>query len=344
MNSEILFTPDIAATLSDSMPALGADKAFMLVDSGLLKCQPKLVDEIVSAADCTIFVVESGEQSKSIAGAAKIWEWLSASGATRRSLLINLGGGVVSDLGGFCAATFKRGIRHLNLPTTVLGAADAAVGGKTGIDFAGLKNEIGVFAPAVRVIVSPQPFESLPPAIVAQGMAEVLKMAMLCDGKWLSDISARESFDDMEFVARAAARAAREKEAIVKVDPREKGLRRVLNFGHTFAHAFESVTMQRGLYLSHGDAVAHGLLYALKLSEIYADLPSSMSERYRRRFLMNRYPQLPFDLVKTAADIERFLLHDKKNTDEGRVNFVLLDAFGKPIVKSLGPEQWRYAF
>lgn len=322
---------------------IGADRAYIVTDSGVAEKQGALLSQLANALRANVFVMPQGEENKNLTTLTRLWEWLSEEGATRESVVINFGGGVVSDLGGFAAGSFKRGISFLNIPTTVLGAADAAVGGKTGIDFNGLKNEIGAFAPAKAVIISPLPLATLPSSLIADGMAEVVKMALLTDERWWEEATHPDYYTDKESVARSMTRAARAKMEIVEADPKEGSLRRVLNLGHTFAHAFESIAMERGAALSHGSAVAHGLLYALRLSEKYLDADPNLPIEYEHKILRPNYLPLPFDVESQIDRIEYFLTHDKKNIADGRVRFVLMERVGLPRLMSLTTQEWKWA-
>lgn len=276
-----------------------------------------------------LFVIPPGEQSKSLAMASDIWHRLIERGATRRSVLVNFGGGVVTDLGGFCAAAFKRGIRFVNVPTTVLAAADAAIGGKTGIDFDGLKNELGFFAMPERIEIWPETFNTLPKREILSGFAEVVKSALLADEKLYRKLLAHGAPYDNELMDYAVRRAAEIKKSVVRLDPHEKGLRRILNLGHTAGHAYESYAAEIGRPISHGEAVAHGLEVALRLSEQNAGLKPGTADEYRRCILDRYYDPLPFDVEKSSARLSELMSHDKKNPDRSQISYVLLQSVGQ---------------
>lgn len=332
--SRVLYTDALHEELAKALEEIDASGVFVLTDRNV---EP-LVESLAAVAEAPRFVLEPGEQSKSLESAAKLWSWLGDQGATRRSVLVNIGGGVVSDLGGFVAATFKRGMRFINVPTTLLAAADAAIGGKTGIDFNGLKNEVGTFAMPERVIVSAAPLATLPRREVLSGFAEVIKMALLTDAALYRELLEGDALTDSSLMGRALRNAAMQKERVVAADPKEKGLRRILNLGHTAGHAYEMLTARAGTPITHGEAVAHGIHTAMRLSEKYAGLDPAVIRDYKARILDRYYTPLP-----SAADAPRALLrlmaHDKKNPDAKSISFVLLAAPGHPIESTLLPPE-----
>ena len=267
-------------------------------------------------------IVKADEQYKTLQTVQRIWKTLMKHHADRNALLINLGGGVVTDLGGFAASTYKRGIKFINIPTTLLGMVDAAIGGKTGIDFGGGKNQIGTFAEAEEVIIDPVFLTTLPQRELLSGLAEMLKYGFIADVNLLKiNIENYQQFID---------RCGEIKREIVAKDPHETGLRKILNFGHTIGHAIESHCLTTDCPLLHGEAVALGMCAALWLSVKQLGLDEKVLKDYEK--------QLPMllseaEIVLSEADIEPilgYLLHDKKNKGE-KPQFVLLEAVGKPI-------------
>ena len=326
--SRIIHTGSIADTLLGLISASRSDRVFMLTDSNVASAFGEVISRIPGISG--IREVAPGEQTKSIESAAGIWEWLGASGATRNSLLINFGGGVVTDLGGFAAATFKRGIRFINVPTTLLAVADAAIGGKTGVDFMGLKNEVGVFAPSERVVVSPEVLGTLPESELRSGFAEIVKMALLCDRDVYETLLRDDALHDREILSRAMRFASAAKEEIVRLDPTEKGLRRILNLGHTAGHAYESYAAAQGTPISHGEAVAHGMLRALELSRDLEGFPAAMVAEYKEKILDRYYSPLPFG-EEAAGELDALMARDKKNPKAGEIRFILLRSVGDPV-------------
>ncbi len=271
----LLFTNEVAKALTQVAQAKQYNHTFILVDenTGRLVLPHVQCDAL---GDATVITIPAGDTHKTLDTLTHVWQSLDDGGATRHSLLINLGGGVVTDLGGMAAATFKRGIDFVNVPTTLLSAVDAAVGGKTGINFNGLKNELGVFQEAQAVVISTCFFATLPPTELKSGYAEMLKHGMLDSqeefDKLLSYDFAHASLDELLVLLETSVRV---KQRIVEQDPHERGLRRALNLGHTVGHAFESHAMHQGKPIPHGYAVAWGLVAETVLSHLKMKMPSA---------------------------------------------------------------------
>lgn len=276
-------------------------------------------------------ILSPGEDHKNIESAILIWKALEEAGATRHSLVVNIGGGLVTDIGGFAAATYKRGIRFVNIPTTLLGAVDAATGGKTGINFNGLKNEIGAFHLPSEVIISALPLATLSHREIVSGYAEMLKTGLIADeGLYRSLLDVDAVIADGTRLEGAMKRCVEIKEDVVRQDPTEKGLRKILNFGHTAGHAFESLAIERHKPLAHGEAVAHGMLVELILSHMLKGFPSEEVHRYAS-MLKEQYPLTGTSCADTPLLIA-LMSHDKKNATTGRANFTLLRSVGDPEI------------
>ena len=303
-----------------------ADRLFILTDSNVHSLTVGMF------ADEPRLVVEAGEESKSLKGAEKVWHFLEDSGAIRRSVLVNIGGGMVSDLGGFAAATFKRGIGCVNLPSTLLAAVDAAIGGKTGINFAGLKNEIGAFSMPWGVFPLTSLFASLPEEEWLSGAGEAIKTGLL-DSEELFDMATSERFlvkREREIVDEVVIRCSDFKSKVVAEDFKEGGRRKILNLGHTAGHAIESWKMAHGESVPHGIAVAHGLKVTLEKSVREAGMDESVLRRFTE--ILNRFFP-PLEMNKAQwEEASAFMAHDKKNTENGRPQWVLLKAIGRPVV------------
>ncbi len=274
-----------------------------------------------------LVVIPDGDSGKSLETVNRVWEAFEDFGVTRHSLIINLGGGMVTDLGGFAAATFKRGVRFVNVPTTLLGAVDAAVGGKTGFNFGGLKNEIGAFALASDVIISTRYFDTLPEREMKSGFAEVVKHAMLSDrSEFLRlldhDFSAPINHNDLLERLRHSVQV---KVDIVARDPNEQGERKALNLGHTVGHAFESLAMQRGKPVPHGYAVAWGLVTEAVLSHMRLGFPGEDVHRLGH-FVRDNYRDFPFT-CDDYDDLLDLMRHDKKSR-AGEITCTLLTTIG----------------
>lgn len=328
-HQQLIFTNQVAHSLDSLLEKSGASSIFVLVDENTHQSVlPKLAggNKIATAKH---IIIPPGDIHKNLASLQKVWESLQDHGATRNSMLINIGGGVVTDLGGFAAATFKRGIRFVNIPTTLLAAVDAAVGGKTGINFNGFKNEIGAFREAEAVIISTCFFSTLPDTEIKSGYAEMLKHGLLssADAYYrLLDFNFEDS--DGETLLKLLEESVEVKRRIVVQDPEEKGLRRALNLGHTAGHAFESLAMQRNAPIPHGYAVAWGLVVEAVLS--------NMEEHFDSKYLYSLadYVYRHYGAFGITCDdyprLLDFMRHDKKSI-AGEYNFSLLRAPGDVV-------------
>lgn len=325
---------DLDSGLSEIIDATPHTGLFLLTDTNVSRCVLPLLSDFIGRKNLEIIVIDAGEDNKNLDTLARVWQRLSDGGATRDSLLINLGGGVVTDLGGFAAATFKRGIRFINVPTTILGAVDAAVGGKTGIDFLGLKNEIGAFSNPEAVLISAPPLATLPHSEIISGFGEIVKTAIISSRRLYRSLLANPGV--MERLGAVMAECVRFKEKITLLDPKERGLRRILNFGHTGGHAFETLLLRKGKPATHGVAVAHGILLSLILSHLLLGLPSEEIELYRTRILPI-FPSLPLSCRDCDTLIE-LAGHDKKNLHPSSPLFILLRAL--PASDSLSAENF----
>lgn len=318
--NHLVFTRDAAVVLKRNLETVGVGDVFVLVDNNSRNYCMRLLDLGCVPAEHIITIAE-GERHKSLESAAEIWKVLSVSGARRNAVLVNIGGGLVTDIGGFAASCFKRGIRCINLPTTLLAQVDASIGGKTGINFNGLKNEIGTFAVPEAVIIDNRFLHSLPERQVLSGYAEMLKHALLADEDQLARIMRADlkQVAGEEFLALIRDSVA-VKDAIVRTDPKEKGIRKALNFGHTVGHAIESVAIRKNLPVYHGDAVAYGMVAELYLSVKKEGFEEKHFEAIRK-LVREKYP--PYRPVEESGVLYELMLHDKKNECEG-VNFTLL--------------------
>jgi len=299
---------------------------FILVDENTIKhCLPELIAQVKMLQSAEIIEVESGEQNKNIEVCIELWKTLGEYAANRKSVFINLGGGVIGDMGGFVASTFKRGIEFINIPTTLLAQVDASVGGKTGIDLNNLKNEIGVFNNPSLVIIYPNFLRSLNKKEYLSGFAEIIKHALIADKNHWKDI-VKTGLSDEETIAKLVIKSIRIKNETVKKDPQEKGLRKTLNFGHTIGHALESYFLEKGeTTLLHGEAVAAGMICESFLSYRKNKLTHSELDEIIS-FITSLYKQIPFKKEDEVRLIE-LMQHDKKN-DNGNINFTLLSEIG----------------
>lgn len=326
--NNIVFTRNASAELRRILTDVASPDIFVLVDNNSRNyCLERLNIGYVPAEH--IITIPEGEHNKTVESVVDIWQSLSALGARRNSVLVNIGGGLITDIGGFAASCFKRGIRCINIPSTLLAQVDASVGGKTGINFNDLKNEIGTFTIPEEVIIDNIFLATLPERQVLSGFAEMLKHALLADEDHLAeamqvDLSKVADEDFFELIKKSVAVKA----AIVQSDPREKGLRKALNFGHTVGHAIESIAIRKNLEIYHGDAVAYGMIAELYLSVKLLGFDEKHYEAVRK-FIRGKYPV--YHPVDEPEELYELMLHDKKNEHDG-VNFTLLRRPGEVVI------------
>ncbi len=331
---KILYTNDIRAAILEIVAEARPASVHIITDDNVGRdVLPRLDLEF------PVISVPAGDDNKNLTSLSTIWSRLIAQGATRKSMILNIGGGVVTDMGGFAASTFKRGVRFVNIPTTLLSAVDAAVGGKTGINFDGFKNEIGAFAPADAVIISTLLFSTLPQRELLSGYAEMLKHALLSSE---ADYRRLLAFDilgaDLEQLLPLLEKSVKVKEKIVADDPFEKGIRRALNLGHTAGHAFESLAMIKGHPIPHGHAVAFGILVEMILSHTSLGFASENLYDFAAYLKDQGYGSAGFDCDDYDKLIE-LMHHDKKNDTPGEINFTLLRAPGSPVIDCTADEE-----
>lgn len=326
---DIIYTHDICNELAAVLSRCGNyDRIFVLTDENTERLSTGILKECDALNDAPHIVIKPGDDNKSIESAMHVWRELGRNGATRHSCLVNVGGGMVTDLGGFAASTFKRGIDFINIPTTLLSMVDASVGGKTGFNFEGLKNEIGVFKDARSVLISTVFLSSLSSDNLLSGYAEMLKHSLLGnEDMWKRHLcfDPLEKSLDLRTLQEMIKESVTLKEYIVTTDPTEKGLRKALNLGHTIGHAIESLSISEGHPLLHGFAVAYGLVSELFLSCILEGFPT-VKLRQTAQFVFDNYGR-PNISCSNYDTLYALMLHDKKNTS-GIVNFTLLSDIG----------------
>ena len=254
MKQKVVISGNLERDLVNAISECEHDRIFVLTDETTQQlCWPK-IKNFKALKNSTPIIIKATDTHKNLDTLSQVWQALSNGGATRHSLMINLGGGMVTDLGGFAASTFKRGIDFINIPTTLLAMVDASVGGKTGINFGGLKNEIGVFSDSRFVIINTQFLDTLDHDNICSGYAEMLKHGLISDEHtWAELVTFDLDTPDLSQLQRMVAESIKVKERIVEADPHEHGIRKALNLGHTMGHAFESFAMRRGTPILHGD-------------------------------------------------------------------------------------------
>lgn len=337
-HQELIFTNDVTSNIETLIEKYNPSKVFVLVDENTNKMVlPQLVAQSMAVANAMVITIKAGDINKNIESLMHIWSRLVEGGATRKSILINLGGGVVTDIGGFAGASFKRGIRFINIPTTLLSAVDAAVGGKTGINFNGYKNEIGAFCEAEAVIISTRYFSTLSHEELLSGYAEMIKHGLISNADIYNRLLARDVANiDANSLLQLLQESVMVKKRVVEEDPTEKGIRRALNLGHTAGHAFESLALQRNNPIPHGYAVAWGLVVELVLSHMHLKFPSNELTRLAT-YIYDNYGAFNISCDDYQALIE-FMRHDKKNDSSNEINFTMLKQVGDIHIDCIASE------
>ncbi len=315
----------------------GYTKVFILVDENTEKfCLPVFRNNLPGISITGVVKIKSGELNKNIQSASVIWQQLTQFHAERSSLLVNLGGGVITDIGGFAAATFKRGIDFINVPTTLLGQVDAAIGSKTGIDFKEYKNQIGLFADPRAVVIEPVFLNTLDKKQFRSGFAEMLKYALTMDVP-LWNIMDNRHFEAMApDLERMVVRCVSDKISIVEKDKHESGLRKLLNFGHTVGHALETFFLKSDTPVTHGEAVAAGMICATSISAQWPGFDCRLPEQIYE-IIDRNFPRLIFS-EKDIFGILRLMQQDKK-TKSGQLHFTLLTKLGVAVPDVVVPEE-----
>lgn len=325
--SKIIYSQLPEQELSKWIEKYTPGKVFLATEETVDNLWVSKYDDFLKSNNIKKIVIPAGENNKKIESVTKIWEFLSKNGGDRKSLLINIGGGMLTDLAGFAATTFKRGIDFLNVPTTLLSQVDASVGGKTGINFGGYKNEIGTFKEPVAVIINTDFLKTIDKENFISGFAEMIKHGLIFSPEHLADL---EKFDleniDYEHLQKVISDSVNVKAYFVSNDPTEQNIRKALNFGHTIGHAFESYAMKQNRPILHGYAVAYGMIAELYLSVKKCNFPIIEFENLTN-WLLKLYGK--FEISEKDFDsLFELMTHDKKN-EAGRINFTLLSENGK---------------
>ena len=320
----VVCTNNANAELSKIMGA-AQGKVFVLADENTaMHCLPKL--PCLAHPDIQAITIHSGEEYKNLDTLSIIWNRLCNGGADRKSLFINLGGGVIGDMGGLAASLFKRGISFVNVPTTLLAQVDASCGGKLAVDFQGFKNEIGLFRNPDKIIVDTNFLTTLPSKQIVSGFAEMIKHALLVDKDYFSQIiQLNPQKPDWNMLSSLVETSIKIKNEFTSADPTEKGVRKMLNFGHTIGHAVESYSFSTPKPLLHGEAVAVGIVCELFLSNHYMGFPlQSLIEV--SNMIGTYFPEFRFNM-ETYKTLIELMHHDKKNSN-GKISFSLVSDFG----------------
>jgi 3-dehydroquinate synthase len=301
---------------------------FIIVDSNTNEfCLSKFLPYLETDLTIEIIEFENGEENKNIETCVQIWNVLTELGADRKTLVINLGGGVVTDLGGFVSSTFKRGVEFIHIPTTLLSMVDASVGGKNGVDLGNLKNQIGVINTPKMVLIDTRYLETLPKNEMRSGLAEMLKHGLIYDKDYWNEFLDLKAIDFADF-DELIYKSVVIKNEIVKLDPTEKNIRKSLNFGHTLGHAIESYFLENEnkTTLLHGEAIAVGMIL-----ESYISLAKKLITEEEYNLIKNTIKSIFDDVVFFENDMDpilELLIHDKKN-EYGTIQFALIEGIGK---------------
>lgn len=324
-------------------------RVFILADTNTHRfCLPELIGHVPELKEATVLIIDSGEGVKSLRTAEHLWKELGSFHADRASLLINLGGGVVTDLGGFVASSYHRGMDTIHIPTSLIGQVDAAIGGKTGVNLDVLKNQVGTFYAPLGVYIWPGFLNTLPKDQIRSGIAEIAKTALIRDEqfwKWLSR-KPLKLIQDTPFTSNLwldlILKTVRIKLEIVRHDPFEQNQRKLLNFGHTIGHAVESLAMRRESPILHGDAVAAGMLCEGILSVGRTGLEQQQLDEVTC-WIMEGFGKLTLIQEDEAVRMD-MMQHDKKNRQQ-EIYFTLLSRIGQGKINQVcTPEQIRDAF
>jgi 3-dehydroquinate synthase len=325
-DANVYISENLEADVQKLVASFPENKIFLLSDDGAFPHCFHRIQSVAGISEERTIIIPQGDVNKTLDTTQKVWHFLSHGGADRKSLLINLGGGMPCDLGGFAASTFKRGLSFINIPTTLLAQVDASIGGKTGVNFEGFKNEIGVFNQASAVLIDTAFFETLDQPNMVSGFAEMIKHCLIYSNK---DWERLKGFDiyqpDMVRLKELVANSVTIKNHFVQNDPTEQYLRKALNFGHTFGHAFESLALKEERPVLHGYAVAYGMICELFLSHLRLGFPM-LQVMDIVNYLVGVFGT--FKIEQSHFDeIFRLMGHDKKN-EANRINFTLLENVG----------------
>lgn len=308
-------------------------KVFVVTDENLKHILNNLLKVLPN--NTQFIVLPSSEKEKNIMSVQKIWTALLKGGYDRKSVVLNLGGGVVCDLGGFSAATFMRGIDFINIPTTLLSQVDASVGGKTGIDFDNLKNLIGTFTQPKAVIIDTNLLEGLPKREFLSGFAEIIKHGLIKDKIFFEQVVSKHPLEfNQEELADIIFKSVQIKKDIVEMDESEGDIRKILNFGHTIGHAVEALGLKNSKYLLHGEAISIGMVAEARISVLLGILSKEDLKIIEQSLIS---AELPISIDELNIDQVIKLMNSDKKNEKGKINFTLLSTIGKALINQNPP-------
>lgn len=337
---KIIISKDLCQSLTQAIDEVKHDLLFVLCDETTERLCLPVISDFECMRGAQLITIPATDTHKTLESLSHVWSELQRMGATRHSLMVNLGGGMVTDLGGFAASTFKRGIPYINIPTTLLSMVDASVGGKTGINFGGLKNEIGVFNNARSVILDTTFLRTMDHENICSGYAEMLKHGLINNEKMWAELlnfnlESLDNLEHLDILGRMVAESVAVKQRIVTEDPTEQGIRKALNLGHTAGHAFESLALERKPVL-HGYAVAWGMIVELYLCYVKTNFPQDKM-RQTVAFIKENYGRMAITCDDYPHLIE-LMHHDKKNQGNS-INFTLLGGIGDIRINQTATEE-----
>lgn len=330
VHSNIVFSQHIGEELKKIVQKYPIGKVFLLTEQTAERVCLPVIEPVIDEFNIPKVAIPSGEENKTIQSVGMVWDFLCSRGADRKSLLINLGGGMLTDLGGFAASTFKRGMDFVNIPTTLLAQVDASLGGKTGFNFNGLKNEIGVFKEPNSVLINTHFLKTIDHENFLSGYAEMLKHGLIRSREhWQELLTYDLKNIDYEILQQIIAHSVAIKEWHVLNDLTEQNIRKALNFGHTVGHAFESYAMKMGRPILHGYAVVYGMIAELYLSASKCGLSKTELDTISS-WLIDKYGK--FEIRESDFEfLYQLMTHDKKN-EGSRINFTLIPEIGKVVI------------
>jgi len=328
-NCKIIINTDLASSFSTAYSGVEPEKIFIIVDSNTYQYCLEQITPLIQQNHIFVLTIKQGEANKSLQTVEEIWSFLQKNKCRREDLVINLGGGMLLDIGGFAAATYSRGVRFMHIPTTLLAMVDASIGGKLGFNFGGIKNQLGLFQSPEAVLIHPAFLKTLDHRQLLAGWAEMIKHGLIHSEQHLEAMLNRTPYDtEWKVWEQLIYDSLQIKNYYVDQDPKESGLRKILNFGHTVGHAFESLAMQKNESLLHGEAVANGMFCEIYLSEKKASFPKELAKRIRT-YILKHYKTMKLT-DEDICSLWQYMQMDKKNS-ANQVQCVLLEGVGAPL-------------